>query len=161
MIFPVERKMIDNPQVNADLMDRGFSSAGYAWQPGQLPSNHSPCKDVVIIPAFGIRLTIEETKSIGIPTKKYNTTCPFVEKVWNPECRSPGNLHDTAPLFTANPPMRRPGPPPHAAASAPTIIVKDMEETVLLGDTPAGRRTWIPFDKASIAGYRYLMPQKT
>ena len=41
-------------------------------------------EDVVIIPAFGTTLAIgERLKVIGIPIEKYNTTCPFVEKVWN------------------------------------------------------------------------------
>ncbi len=39
--------------------------------------------DIVIIPAFGT--TVEISKLLeekGIQTEKYNTTCPFVEKVW-------------------------------------------------------------------------------
>ncbi|MEJ7671210.1 MAG: hypothetical protein WKF59_00415 [Chitinophagaceae bacterium] len=40
--------------------------------------------DIVIIPAFGTTLDIEnKLKDIGIKIEKYNTTCPFVEKVWN------------------------------------------------------------------------------
>ena len=40
--------------------------------------------DIVIIPAFGTTLELEEKlNEIGIQTEKYNTTCPFVEKVWN------------------------------------------------------------------------------
>ena len=38
---------------------------------------------VVIIPAFGTTLEIEEyLKKRNIETSTYNTTCPFVEKVW-------------------------------------------------------------------------------
>src|SRR6266849_4502361 len=40
--------------------------------------------DIVITPAFGTSLEIDVIlKSKGIHTEKYNTTCPFVEKVWN------------------------------------------------------------------------------
>ena len=40
--------------------------------------------DIVIIPAFGTTLEMEKKlNEIGIQTEKYNTTCPFVEKVWN------------------------------------------------------------------------------
>src|SRR5690606_14494431 len=41
-------------------------------------------EDIVLIPAFGTTLDIEKKLvDIGIPIEKYNTTCPFVEKVWN------------------------------------------------------------------------------
>ena len=39
--------------------------------------------DVVIIPAFGTTLEIEQLlKEKGVDAFRYNTTCPFVEKVW-------------------------------------------------------------------------------
>ena len=40
--------------------------------------------DIVIIPAFGTTLAIEDQlREKGIDVLNYNTTCPFVEKVWN------------------------------------------------------------------------------
>ncbi len=39
--------------------------------------------DIVVIPAFGTSIEIEDKlKAIGIQIKKYDTTCPFVSKVW-------------------------------------------------------------------------------
>ncbi len=39
--------------------------------------------DIVITPAFGTTLEIAaELEKLGVDVKKYNTTCPFVEKVW-------------------------------------------------------------------------------
>jgi 4-hydroxy-3-methylbut-2-enyl diphosphate reductase len=77
-------EMIHNPAVNADLLDRGVlfiqDTAGNQlvdW--GQLSSN-----DVVIVPAFGTTLEIQSIlQSRGIDPYAYDTTCPFVEKVWN------------------------------------------------------------------------------
>ena len=41
-------------------------------------------EDIVIIPAFGTTREIEGLlKSKGVNIEPYNTTCPFVEKVWN------------------------------------------------------------------------------
>ena len=46
--------------------------------------NELTADDIVIIPAFGTTLDIEnKLKNMGIKIEKYNTTCPFVEKVWN------------------------------------------------------------------------------
>lgn len=77
-------EMIHNPQVNGDLLKSGvrfiMDTQGNMYHPWD-ELNHD---DIVIIPAFGTTLDIEEKlKLIGIDPLKYNTTCPFVEKVWN------------------------------------------------------------------------------
>jgi 4-hydroxy-3-methylbut-2-en-1-yl diphosphate reductase len=77
-------EMIHNPQVNADLQSRGvqFLQDNYGHQ--LIPFEELTADDVVIIPAFGTTLEIEsKLNALGIPVEKYNTTCPFVEKVWN------------------------------------------------------------------------------
>jgi 4-hydroxy-3-methylbut-2-en-1-yl diphosphate reductase len=77
-------EMIHNPQVNADLQARGVTFLQDTKGNMLIPFEELTAEDVVIIPAFGTTLLIEEKlNSIGISTKKYNTTCPFVEKVWN------------------------------------------------------------------------------
>jgi 4-hydroxy-3-methylbut-2-enyl diphosphate reductase len=70
-------------------------------------------------------------QDIGIQTEKYNTTCPFVEKVWNRSAQiaqkdytivvhgKPGH-EETRATFS------------HAAAATPTVVVKDMKEARLL-----------------------------
>lgn len=56
---------------------------GHFWQK-LIPFEEITRHDIVLIPAFGTTLKIEEElKSIGVVTEQYNTTCPFVEKVWN------------------------------------------------------------------------------
>ena len=77
-------EMIHNPAVNADLLDRGIRFI-------QDTSGHQLVNwtdlthdDIVIVPAFGTTLEIQhELQAIGIDPYAYDTTCPFVEKVWN------------------------------------------------------------------------------
>src|ERR1700716_2536279 len=77
-------EMIHNPQVNADLQSRGVQFLQDTYGKQLIPFEELNADDIVIIPAFGTTLEIEQKlRSIGIHTEKYNTTCPFVEKVWN------------------------------------------------------------------------------
>lgn len=77
-------EMIHNPGVNEDLQSRGvqfiMDTSGRQIIPWE---NLSP-DDIVLIPAFGTTVDIENMLGeIGIEIKQYDTTCPFVEKVWN------------------------------------------------------------------------------
>lgn len=76
-------EMIHNPVVNEDLLRRGvkflFETNGHEHIPIETLSG----KDIVIVPAFGTTLDIEERlRKQGIDPYAWNTTCPFVEKVW-------------------------------------------------------------------------------
>jgi 4-hydroxy-3-methylbut-2-enyl diphosphate reductase len=87
-----------------------------------------------LIPAFGTTLTIEKTLiAHGIQIEKYNTTCPFVEKVWNRSevianknytiiIHGKPNHEETRATFS------------HASANAPSIVVKDFEQALLLSE---------------------------
>jgi 4-hydroxy-3-methylbut-2-enyl diphosphate reductase len=121
-------EMIHNPQVNADLQSRGIRFLQDTNGRQLIPFEELQADDIVIIPAFGTTLEIEEKlRSIGILTEQYNTTCPFVEKVWNRSAQiakkeytiivhgKPGH-EETRATFS------------HAAAETPTLVVKDMRE---------------------------------
>lgn len=76
-------EMIHNPVVNDDLQRRGvkflFETNGHE----NIPIDTLSSDDIVIVPAFGTTLEIEDRlKSRGIDPYAWNTTCPFVEKVW-------------------------------------------------------------------------------
>ena len=135
-------EMIHNPQVNADLQERGVRFLQDTQGRQLLSFDELRPDDVVIIPAFGTTLEIEKRlQGIGIQTEKYNTTCPFVEKVWNRSSQIAGKQYtivvhgkpgheETRATFS------------HAAAEAPTVVVKDMAEAVKLacyirGELPA------------------------
>ena len=135
-------EMIHNPQVNADLQARGVQFLQDTQGRQLMDFEELRCDDVVIIPAFGTTLEIERRlQDIGIQTEKYNTTCPFVEKVWNRSSQiaekqytiivhgKPGH-EETRATFS------------HAAAETPTVVVKDMAEAQRLaayirGELPA------------------------
>src|SRR5919199_3979634 len=77
-------EMIHNPDVNADLQDRGVRFIMDTSGKQLTLWSELTADDVVIIPAFGTTLeTQQQLSSIGLDVEKYDTTCPFVEKVWN------------------------------------------------------------------------------
>lgn len=135
-------EMIHNPGVNADLQNLGvkfiMDTKGnmlMAWD--ELTSD-----DIVIIPAFGTTLELEKTlRDKGIEPSRYETTCPFVEKVWNRAekigkdgytiiVHGKPNHEETRATFS------------HSQANTHTVVVKDMEQTERLakyitGELPA------------------------
>ena len=125
-------EMIHNPKVNADLLERGVQFLQDTNGKMLIPFETLTKEDIIIIPAFGTTLAIEEKiNALGISTKKYNTTCPFVEKVWNRgEQIAKKNYsvivhgkhthEETRATFS------------HAANVTPTVIVNNMDEAILL-----------------------------
>lgn len=77
-------EMIHNPAVNADLLDRGVRFIQDTSGNQLVKWEELSSEDIVIVPAFGTTLEIQhQLQSIGIDPYAYDTTCPFVEKVWN------------------------------------------------------------------------------
>ncbi|MFT5921580.1 MAG: 4-hydroxy-3-methylbut-2-enyl diphosphate reductase, partial [Flavobacteriales bacterium] len=76
-------QMIHNQMVNADLQDRGIHFIMDTYGNELIPLDEVKSEDIVIVPAFGTTVEMEaKLVSKGIEMKQYNTTCPFVEKVW-------------------------------------------------------------------------------
>ncbi len=76
-------EMIHNPDVNRDLLSRGVQFLQDTHGKQLISFDTLTANDVVVIPAFGAPLQLlERIEKIGIDTKTYNTTCPFVERVW-------------------------------------------------------------------------------
>jgi len=91
-------------------------------------------KDIVIVPAFGTTLEIENKLSQkGIDPLKYNTTCPFVEKVWN-RAESLGKTGYTIILHGKYKHEETRATFSHSKENAHTLIVRDIDETKILGD---------------------------
>ncbi|MCB1321657.1 MAG: 4-hydroxy-3-methylbut-2-enyl diphosphate reductase, partial [Leptospiraceae bacterium] len=77
-------EMIHNPHVNQDLMERGIRFLMKTNGEWLIPLEQLKSDDVVIVPAFGTTVELFRTlEKLGIDARVYNTTCPFVEKVWN------------------------------------------------------------------------------
>ena len=133
-------EMIHNPQVNADLKQRGIQFMQDTNGKEIIPFESITSEDVVIIPAFGTTLAIEKKlKDIGIKTEQYNTTCPFVEKVWN---RSEQIAQKQYSVIIHGKPTHEETRATfsHAAFNTPTVVVNDMKETILLGKYITGEK---------------------
>ncbi len=134
-------QMIHNPEVNNDLRDRGIRFIMDTDGTQLIPWEQIHSTDVVIIPAFGTTREIEELlKGKGVDIQPYNTTCPFVEKVWNRAAKLGSEnctviihgkpLHEeTRATFS------------HSAQNAPSVIVRDMDEAIELSNFILGHKT--------------------
>ena len=125
-------EMIHNPSVNQDLMSRGIKFIMDTSGKQLIPWEEVTSEAVVIIPAFGTTLEVMrilEEKQIS--TEKYNTTCPFVERVWKMSGKLGNgkytiiihgkyNHEETRATFS------------HATQDGPAIIVKNIEEAQIL-----------------------------
>ena len=77
-------QMIHNQVVNQDLLENGISFIMDTNGEQLIDWKNITKNDIVIIPAFGTSLEVLEIlKTKEICTEEFNTTCPFVSKVWN------------------------------------------------------------------------------
>lgn len=132
-------EMIHNPQVNADLTKRGVQFLQDTLGNELIPLNTLNSDDVVIIPAFGTTLELEEKiKAKGIDIQKYNTTCPFVEKVWN---RSEQIAKKGYSIIIHGKPKHEETRATfsHAASNTPSLVLNDMDEAIVLGNYMLGK----------------------
>ena len=131
-------EMIHNPAVNSDLQNQGVKFLMKTSGKMLIDWNELKKNDIVIIPAFGTTLEIEEKlNSIGINPYRYNTTCPFVEKVWNKSAELAGHeftvvIHgkhyheETRATFS------------HSKSNSPSVIVRDLDEAKILSKVILG-----------------------
>ena len=141
-------EMIHNPQVNADLQAHGINFLQDTYGKQLIPFDEIRADDVVIIPAFGTTLEIEKKlKGIGIQIEKYNTTCPFVEKVWN---RSEAIAKKNYTIVIHGKPKHEETRATfsHAASNAAAVVVRDMEEAKLLASFIKGEKPAAEFYEA-------------
>ena len=137
-------EMIHNPHVNKDLQDSGVRFLQDTSGKQIIPFSALNADDIVLIPAFGTTLEIEkQLNETGISTEKYNTTCPFVEKVWN---RSEAIAQKKYTIIIHGKPKHEETRATfsHASTNAPSVVVKDMEQTIELakyitGEKPAAQ----------------------
>jgi len=125
-------EMIHNPAVNADLSDRGVrfiqDTSGnqlVAWE--ELSAN-----DIVIVPAFGTTLETQAIlQSRGIDPYAYDTTCPFVEKVWN-RADAIGKKDYTVIVHGKPSHEETKATFSHSQSVTPTLIIKNIDQAVAL-----------------------------
>jgi len=140
-------QMIHNPDVNNDLTSRGMKFLMDTSGKQLIEFSELNKSDIVIIPAFGTTLQIEQQlNEIGIEVRKYDTTCPFVERVWKKSeklgeeqysiiIHGKYNHEETRATFS------------RAEKNAPSIILKDLAEAKKLGQFILGEITLEEFNQ--------------
>jgi 4-hydroxy-3-methylbut-2-enyl diphosphate reductase len=140
-------QMIHNPEVNANLQEQGVQFLMDTYGNTITPFSELTPDDVVIIPAFGTTLDIKKQLSdLGLEIKSYDTTCPFVHRVWN-KAEKLGSEKYTVIIHGKPFHEETRATFSHSAAGSPSLIVKDMKETVLLGDYILGKLSRAEFDE--------------
>ena len=125
-------EMIHNPGVNADLQTNGIEFILDSLGNQIIDWDEIHSNDIVIIPAFGTTLETEKIlKSRNIDTLQYNTTCPFVEKVWK-KSTSLGNDDFTVIIHGKATHEETKATFSHAKDATPSVIVRDNNETEYL-----------------------------
>ncbi len=121
-------EMIHNPDVNADLLSQGVQFLMDTKGNQLIDWQELKPEDAVVVPAFGTTIEIQQQlSSLGIDPYKYDTTCPFVEKVWNRAgqigergysivVHGKPNHEETRATFS------------HSKQNAPTVVVNDIKE---------------------------------
>lgn len=132
-------EMIHNPGVNRDLVERGVKFVMDTSGKQIIDWNELLSDDIVIIPAFGTTIEIQNLlKKKGIDLYIYNTTCPFVEKVWNRSAQLGKEdytiiIHgkyfheETRATFS------------HSIQNSPSLIIRDIEEAKVLAGIILGK----------------------
>jgi 4-hydroxy-3-methylbut-2-enyl diphosphate reductase len=134
-------EMIHNPQVNADLQVHGIKFLQDNYGKELISFEELTADDIVIIPAFGTTLELEKKlNDLGIQTEMYDTTCPFVEKVWN---RSEQIAKKNYTVIIHGKPKHEETRATfsHAAFFAPSVVVKDLEQAKELAKYITGERS--------------------
>jgi len=132
-------EMIHNPEVNGDLISRGVKFISDTNGKQLIEWNELKPDDIVIIPAFGTTLEIQQKLyELGIEAIKYDTTCPFVEKVWN-RAASLGNNDFTVIVHGKHKHEETRATFSHSKENAPTIIIRNIEEAEILGKFILGK----------------------
>jgi len=127
-------EIIHNPVVNLDLQSRGIKFIMDIHGNKLSEWDEINSEDIVIIPAFGTAIETEKIlQKKGIDIKKYNTTCPFVEKVWNRAAEigkqnftviihGKSNHEETSATFS------------RSTQNAPSLIILNMDEAEILSN---------------------------
>ena len=131
-------EMIHNPHVNNDLRRRGVQFLCDTSGKHLISFNHLTPDDIVIVPAFGTTLEIQETLAqLGIDPYAFNATCPFVEKVWK-KSQQIGAQNYTIVLHGKRYHEETRATFSHARIEAPVVVVRDLGEAKQLARVITG-----------------------
>jgi 4-hydroxy-3-methylbut-2-enyl diphosphate reductase len=140
-------QMIHNPEVNSDLTGKGVKFLMDTLGNQIIPFEELQKDDIVIIPAFGTTLQIEEQlKKRGVNIQQYNTTCPFVERVWK-KAQKLGEEKYTIIIHGKHNHEETRATFSRSEKYSPSIIIKNIHEAKKLGDFILGKSNIKEFEK--------------
>ena len=133
-------EMIHNPHVNEDLQARGVRFLRTTTGEQLIPFSELAADDLVIIPAFGAPTDVmDELARRGIDPTTYDTTCPFVVRVWK-KSATVGEKGHTIVVHGKRSHEETKATISRAKQSAPVIVVRDMAEAEDLAAVIAGEQ---------------------
>ena len=139
-------QMIHNPAVNDDLQGHGIKFIMDTDGKQLIPWDEITTQDIVITPAFGTTVEIEtQLKAKGIQPELYNTTCPFVEKVWKRSAKL-GDDDFTVIIHGKQKHEETRATFSHSYQNAASLIIKDLNEAHILGEIIMGKRPMDEFE---------------
>lgn len=125
-------EMIHNPHVNRDLNEQGIRFLRTTAGKQLISFDTLRPDDIVIIPAFGTTLEVQaDLAARGIDTLSYDTTCPFVKKVWKRSDQI-GRQNFTVVVHGKRYHEETRATLSHAKETAPVVVVRDLDEAKLL-----------------------------
>ena len=140
-------QMIHNPGVNEDLLKNGIQFLQDTTGNQLIAWNELTSEDIVIVPAFGTTVEIEQLLTEkGIQVSKYNTTCPFVEKVWN-RSETLGKTNHTIIIHGKHSHEETRATFSHSQQNAPSLVIKDLKDAQKLADFITGKNDISTFEK--------------
>ena len=140
-------QMIHNQEVNRDLLERGIKFITDTDGSQFISWKKIDRQDIVIIPAFGTTLEIEKLlHEKGVDVQRYNTTCPFVEKVWN-RAEKLGQEDYTIIIHGKPKHEETRATFSHSASRGHSVIVRDMDDAIQLANYISGNTMSASFSK--------------
>ena len=141
-------EMIHNPAVNKDLTERGVRFLQDTLGEQLISFGVLTPNDIVMIPAFGAPLPLLKLlKEKGIKTEAYDTTCPFVERVWKKSEQIGKTEHTIIIHGKYNHEETRSTFSRSALDSKAVVVVRDMEEAKRLAEYISGNKTQQQFEE--------------
>lgn len=132
-------QMIHNPDVNDDLIANGIKFLQTPSGEQLIPFSELTNQDIVITPAFGTTVELENViKNTGANIQDYNTTCPFVEKVWN-RSQKLGETEHSIIIHGKHEHEETRATFSHSRQIAPSLVIKDIKEAAFLADVILGK----------------------
>ncbi len=140
-------EMIHNPTVNENLLSKGLQFLFDTDGTERIPISSLNSDDIVIVPAFGTTLEIQDQlKEVGIDPYEFNTTCPFVEKVWK-RGKQLGKKEYSLVVHGKHQHEETRATFSHSAEHSAVVVVLNPEEATILAEIMLNERPDSDFEK--------------